>query len=144
MKITELISEQQTIGSVGSSTMPTSQPVQSVSQTSGPKPPGQQGTDQKQDPNSAQLSTLLKQNQINVNSVDDFLNAYTAVQQKQQLNPEQEKTLGAFTKAVVAKPGLTTQIAGLMKTLSTKQQQPGATPQGAPASGTIPPATPGA
>jgi hypothetical protein len=143
MRITELISEQQTIGSIGSSTMPTSQPVQSVSQTTAPKTPGQ-GTDQKQDPNSAQLSTLLKQNQINVNSVDDFLNAYTAVQQKQQLNPEQEKTLGAFTKAVVAKPGLTTQIAGLMKTLSTKQQQPGATPQGAPASGTIPPATPGA
>ena len=61
---------------------------------------------------------MLKQNQINVNSVDDFLKAYTAVQQKQQLNPDQQKTLGAFTKAVVAKPGLTTQIAGLMKSLS--------------------------
>lgn len=114
MRIAELICEQQSIGSVGSSSMPTNQPIQQVSQTpsTSKKPP--------EDPNSAQLGNLLKQNQINVNSVDDFLNAYTAVQQKQQLNPDQEKTLGAFTKAVVAKPGLTTQIAGLMKTLANK------------------------
>jgi hypothetical protein len=116
MRIAELISEQQSIGSVGSSSMPTNQPVQPVSQTPAP------GASQKspEDPNSAQLGNLLKQNQINVNSVDDFLNAYTAVQQKQPLNPDQEKTLGAFTKAVVAKPGLTTQIAGLMKTIGNK------------------------
>lgn len=116
MRITELIREQQSIGSVGSTTMPTNQPIQQVSQT----PPS--GSTQKppEDPNSKQLGNILKQNQINVNSVDDFLNAYTAVQQKQQLNPDQEKTLGAFTKAVVAKPGLTTQIAGLMKTLANK------------------------
>lgn len=116
MRITELIREQQSIGSVGSTTMPTNQPVQQVSQT-----PSSGSTQQPpEDPNSKQLGNILKQNQINVNSVDDFLNAYTAVQQKQQLNPDQEKTLGAFTKAVVAKPGLTTQIAGLMKTLANK------------------------
>jgi hypothetical protein len=102
-----------------------------VSQT---PPPGgsQQQTKKPQDANSTQLGNLLKQNQIHVNSVDDFLNAYTAIQHKQQLNPDQEKTLGAFTKAVVAKPGLTTQIAGLMKSMSANKPAGQAAPQQAP------------
>lgn len=141
MKIFELIREQQTIGTTGSSTMPTNQPVQSVSQTPAPGATQQQ-TQKPQDANSTQLGNLLKQNQINVNSVDDFLNAYTAIQQKQQLNPDQEKTLGAFTKAVVAKPGLTTQIAGLMKSISANKPAGQTTPQ--QAIGTPPQPTPGA
>jgi hypothetical protein len=139
MRIFELIREQQTIGTTGSSTMPTNQPVGSVSQT--PSAGTAQQQKQPQDTNSTQLGNLLKQNQINVNSVDDFLSAYTAVQQKQQLNPDQEKTLGAFTKAVVAKPGLTTQIAGLMKTMSANKPAGQTTPQ--PAFGAPPPPTPG-
>jgi hypothetical protein len=119
--------------------MPTNQPVGSVSQTPAPGA-SQQKTNQPQDANSTQLGNLLKQNQINVNSVDDFLNAYTAIQQKKQLNPDQEKTLGAFTKAVVAKPGLTTQIAGLMKSISaSKSAGQTTTPPGTP-----PQPTPGA
>jgi len=139
MRIFELIREQQAIGTTGSSTMPTNQPVGSVSQT--PAPGATQQQKQPQDANSTQLGNLLKQNQINVNSVDDFLSAYTAIQQKQQLNPDQEKTLGAFTKAVVAKPGLTTQIAGLMKTMSANKPVGQTTPQ--PTSGTPPQPTPG-
>ena len=135
MRILDLIREQQTIGSTGSSTMPTGQPVQPVSQTPGSaKPADQQATD----PNSKQLDQLLKQNQINVNTSDDFLKAFTAIQQKQPLTPDQEKVLGSYAKATIAKPGLPTQMAGLMKTIMNKNAAaPGSTP--APAAGTTPP-----
>lgn len=136
MRILDLIREQQTIGSTGSSTMPTGQPVQSVSQKPGAAP-----ADAQADPNSKQLDQLLKQNQINVNTSDDFLKAFTAIQQKQPLTPDQEKVLGSYAKATIAKPGLPTQVAGLMKTIMNKNPgtptAPGATP---PAAGTTPPA----
>ena len=114
MRISDLISEQGTIGTTGSSTMPTNQPVQGVSQKPGTSAPGQQQTD----PNNKQLDQLLKQNQINVNTTDDFLKAFTAIQQKQQLTPDQEKVLGAYARATIAKPGLSTQVAGLMKSIT--------------------------
>jgi hypothetical protein len=99
--------------------MPSNQPVASVSQT-----PGASNTQAKdeQDPNAKQLADLLKQNQVNVTSPDEFTKAYAAIQQKQTLTPQQEKTLGAFTKAVIAKPGLTSQVATLMKAIGSKQQ----------------------
>jgi len=134
MRISDLISEQGTIGTTGSSTMPTNQPVQSVSQKPGTSAPGQQQAD----PNSKQLDQLLKQNQINVNTTDDFLKAFTAIQQKQQLTPDQEKVLGAYAKATIAKPGLSTQVAGLMKSISSAAPKTTGTP---PAAGTAP--TPG-
>jgi hypothetical protein len=131
MRIIELIAEQGTIGTTGSSTMPTGQPVQSVSQ----KPGAAQSAGQAQsNPNDKQLDQLLKQNQINVNTTDDFLKAFTAIQQKQPLTPDQEKVLGSYAKATIAKPGLSTQVAGLMKTIMNKN--PGA----AAAPGTTPPA----
>jgi hypothetical protein len=111
MRIIDLIREEQTIGTVGSTTTPTSQPVQSTSTPSQNKP----------DPNSQQLDSLLKQNQINVKSSDDFLRAFTAIQQKQQLTPDQEKVLGDYAKATITKPNLPTQVAGLMKSLMNKQ-----------------------
>ena len=132
MRIIDLISEQGTIGTTGSSTMPTNQPVQSVSQKPGTSAPGQQQTD----PNSKQLDQLLKQNQINVNSTDDFLKAFTAIQQKQQLTPDQEKVLGDYAKATIAKPGLPTQMAGLMKTIMSKK--PEGNPTALPAVGGAP------
>lgn len=130
MRISDLISEQGTIGTTGSSTMPTGQPVQSISQKPGTSAPGQQQAD----PNSKQLDQLLKQNQINVNTTDDFLKAFTAIQQKQQLTPDQEKVLGAYAKATIAKPGLPTQVASLMKSISSAK----------PSTTTAPPAAGGA
>ena len=138
MRILDLISEQGTIGTTGSSTMPTGQPVQSVSQKPGAAPAAGQA---QSNPNNKQLDQLLKQNQINVNTSDDFLKAFTAIQQKQPLTPDQEKVLGSYAKATIAKPGLSTQVAGLMKTIMNKNPgastAPGATP---PAGGLTPPA----
>lgn len=124
MRISDLISEQQTIGTTGSSTMPSGQPVQSVSQKPGTSTSNQAETD----PNSKQLDQLLKQNQINVNTTDDFLKAFTAIQQKQQLTPDQEKVLGAYAKATIAKPGLPTQVASLMKSISSAKPKTTTTP----------------
>ena len=131
MRISDLISEQGPIGTTGSSTAPTNQPVQSTAQKPGTSAPGQQQTD----PNSKQLDQLLKQNQINVNSTDDFLKAFTAIQQKQQLPPDQEKVLGAYAKATIAKPGLPTQVAGLMKSITSAKPKTTTAP---PAAGTAP------
>jgi hypothetical protein len=128
MRILDLISEQGPIGTTGSSTAPTNQPVQSTAQKPGTSAPGQDQTD----PNSKQLDQLLKQNQINVNSTDDFLKAFTAIQQKQQLTPDQEKVLGSYAKATIAKPGLPTQMAGLMKTIMSKKPETTAAPAGTP------------
>lgn len=126
MRISDLISEQGPIGTTGSSTMPTNQPVQSTAQKPATSAPGQQQAD----PNSKQLDQLLKQNQINVNSSDDFLKAFTAIQQKQQLTPDQEKVLGDYAKATISKPGLPTQMAGLMKTIMSKKPEDAAAPAG--------------
>jgi len=131
MRIIELVAEQGTIGTTGSSTMPTGEPVQSVSQ----KPSAASKAGQAQsNPNDKQLDQLLKQNQINVNTTDDFLKAFTAIQQKQPLTPDQEKVLGSYAKATIAKPGLSTQVAGLMKTIMNKNTN------AASASGTTSPA----
>jgi hypothetical protein len=109
--------------------MPTGQPVQSVSQKPGAAPAAGQA---QSNPNNKQLDQLLKQNQINVNTSDDFLKAFTAIQQKQPLTPDQEKVLGSYAKATIAKPGLSTQVAGLMKTIMNKNPgaptAPGTTP----------------
>lgn len=126
MRILDLIGEQQTIGTVGSSTMPTGQPMQSTSTPPG----GAKPTGQATDPNSKQLDQLLKQNQINVNTSDDFLKAFSAIQQKQPLTPDQEKVMGDYAKATISKPGLPTQMAGLMKTIMNKN------PSAPPAAGT--------
>jgi predicted Rossmann fold nucleotide-binding protein DprA/Smf involved in DNA uptake len=106
--------------------MPTNQPVQSTAQKPGTSVPGQP----QPDPNSKQLDQLLKQNQINVNSTDDFLKAFTAIQQKQQLTPDQEKVLGDYAKATISKPNLPTQMAGLMKTIMSKKPENSTTPAG--------------
>lgn len=135
MRISDLISEQGTIGTTGSSTMPTNQPVQTTAPKPGTSAPGQP----QPDPNSKQLDQLLKQNQINVNSTDDFLKAFTAIQQKQQLTPDQEKVLGDYAKATISKPGLPTQMAGLMKTIMSKKPENTADPAGStPPAGVAP------
>lgn len=121
MRIVELF--EQTIGSVGSTTGPVStvspvsnKPAQSANPTQSSKP----------DPNAKQLDQLLKQNQINVKSTDDFLRAFDALQQKQpidSLSPEQQKALGDYTKATINRPGLSTQMSTLMKSITANKKQ---------------------
>ena len=65
MRILELIREQQTIGTIGSSTAPT--PIQTTTQTPGTDAASQD--QQKPDLHSQQLNSLLKHNQINVNLI---------------------------------------------------------------------------
>jgi len=125
MRIFELL--EQTIGTTGSSTgqMSTVQPVSN-------KPSDQPATatspkdksptiDPKQ---QQQLDNLLKQNQINVKSSDDFLRAFDAIQQKTDINklpPEQQKAISDYTKATITKPGLPTQMNMLMKSAITSK-----------------------
>lgn len=116
MKIIELI--EQTIGTIGSTTGDVT-PLNPVSNK--PSDKSASTTTTKPDPKNQQLDSLLKQNQINVKSTDDFLRAYTAVQQNQPLDklpPEQRKALGDYTKASLAKPGLANQMSLLLKTMS--------------------------
>ncbi|NBO27815.1 MAG: hypothetical protein EBX47_06540 [Synechococcaceae bacterium WB8_1B_057] len=115
MKISELL--EQTIGTIGSTTGNTTL-INPVSNKPSDKPIS--STTPKPDPKNQQLDNLLKQNQINVKSTDDFLRAYTAVQQNQpidKLPPEQRKALGDYTKASLAKPGLANQMSMLLKTI---------------------------
>lgn len=121
MKIFELL--EQTIGTTGSSTGQVST-VQPVSNTPSDKPATstsqQANQTTKIDPKTQQLSNLLKQNQINVKSTDDFLRAFDAVQQNKKVDtlpPEQQKALADYTKATVNKPGIPTQMNALMKSI---------------------------
>lgn len=123
MKIAELL--EQTIGTTGSTTGQTST-VQPVSNT--PSDKSAAATSNKPNANNKsaqQLDMLLKQNQINVKSTDDFVSAFAALQQKKpldSLNPEQQKAIAAYTQATIAKPGLPTQMGALLKTM--QQNQP--------------------
>lgn len=121
MKIIELI--EQTIGTTGSSAgqvgtvqpvsnRPSDRPAASTSQ--------QPNQTNKIDPKNQQLANLLKQNQINVKSTDDFLRAFDAVQQNKKVDtlpPEQQKAIADYTKATINKPGIPTQMNALMKSI---------------------------
>lgn len=114
--------KEQTIGTTGSSTGQVGS-VTPVSQTPSDKSGTTSDPNKKTDTNPAvkQLDNLLKQNQINVNSVDDFLGAYTALQQNKNIEtlpPEQKKALSDYTKATISKPSMTTQMSSLMKTIA--------------------------
>lgn len=125
MRIIELF--EQTIGSIGSTTGPVStispvsnKPSDQPAQTTNPS------QSSKPNPNAKQLDQLLKQNQINVKNTDDFLRAFDALQQKQpidSLSPEQQKALGDYTKATINRPGLSTQMSTLMKSITVDKKQ---------------------
>jgi len=121
MKIFELF--EQTIGTTGSSTGQVGT-VQSVSNKPSDKPATATSQQQTQpnvnDPKSQQLNNLLKQNQINVKSTDDFLRAFDAVQQNKNIDtlpPEQQKAIADYTKATMTKPGVPTQMNVLVKSI---------------------------
>ena len=124
MKIFELL--EQTIGSTGSSAgqVGTVQPVSNKPSDKPAAATSQQTT--QSTPSSKSLDNLLKQNQINVKSTDDFIRAFDAVQQNQSIDklpPEQQKAISDYTKATITKPGLPTQMATLLKTIKTSAPQ---------------------
>jgi len=125
MKIIELI--EQTIGTVGStsgqatsinpvSNQPSDKPASATSPMS--------ANTSTNATNTKPLDNLLKQNQINVKSTDDFLRAFDAIQQKTELSklpPEQQRAISDYTKATINKPNLPTQMTGIMKTMMTSK-----------------------
>jgi len=127
MKILELF--EQTIGTTGSTTGQAST-VQPVSNRPSDRPSTATSAQTGQQPSAQnkQLDILLKQNQINVKSTDDFLRAFDAVRQNKPIDtlpPEQQKALSDYTKATLSKPGLPNQMNLIMKTaVQSKPNQP--------------------
>lgn len=128
MRIVELL--EQTIGTTGSTTGQTST-VQPVSNTPSDKPASTTSSEKTDSKDTQQLDNLLKQNQINVKSTDEFVAAFAAIQQDKPLNsltPAQQKAISDYTQATIAKPGLPTQMNALLKTMQQKKPPIGQTP----------------
>jgi hypothetical protein len=129
MRISELISEQQTIGTVGSSSAPTGQPIASTGQS--PSTPDEQ---EKTNPNQEQLAKLLMPHGIK--DPEDLNNASAALQKAMTspatLNPEQQELLGKLAAPMLKNQG----FAFALKNLSA--QKPGTPP---PAAGAQPATT---
>ena len=116
MRISELISEQQTIGTVGSSTAPTGQPMPSTGQPS--KTPDDQ---QQTNPDQEKMAKLLMPHGIT--DPADLNNAtaalQVAMQNPKQLEPDQQELLGKLVNPMMKNQAFATAL----KQLST--QKPG-------------------
>lgn len=136
MRIIDLIREQQTIGSTGSTSMPTNQPVGTVSQTpSTPatvdpnSPDANKTTTQTQsnssDPNLQKLAATLKQNKIidNEKEINDFIGAYQASTSGKTLNPQQQTAMASLAGALLKNKNLDTNLDLQLKAMSA--QKPG-------------------
>lgn len=125
MRISELLSEQQTIGTVGSSAAPTGQPMPSTGQ-----PPSAPDNQQQTNPDQEQLAKLLMPHGIK--DPADLNNTSAALQKAMTsptaLNPEQQELLGKLAAPMMKNQG----FASALKNLAAKK--PGATspPAGAP------------
>jgi hypothetical protein len=137
MRISELISEQQTIGTVGSSTAPTGQPIASTGQ-----PPTTPDDQQQANPDQEKMAKLLMPHGIK--DPADLNNAaaalQVAMQNPKQLQPDQQELLGKLVNPMMKNQGFATAL----KQLSMQKPgqpigqkpatQPGQTP---PAQGTM-------
>ena len=136
MRIIELISEQQTIGTVGSSTAPTGQPIASTGQAA--NAPDEQ---EKTDPNQEKIAKLLMPQGIT--DPADLNNAtaalQVAMQNPKQLQPDQQELLGKLVNPMMKNQG----FASALKQLSTQKpgqpmgQKPAVPGQTPPAQGTM-------
>lgn len=140
MRILDLIREQQTIGSTGSSAMPTNQPVGTVSQTPSStkpadpnSPDANKTTTQNQsaadtNPNLQKLAATLKQNKIidNEKDINDFIGAYQASTTGKTLNPQQQTAMAGLAGALLKNKNLDTNLDLQLKAMSA--QKPGTTP----------------
>jgi DNA-directed RNA polymerase specialized sigma24 family protein len=114
MKIYEIL--QSTVGAIGSTTGEVT-PINSTTNKTITKLSNLDQTNAQ----NKQLDNLLKKNQINVKSTDDFFRATTALQQNQpidKLPPEQRKAIDDYTIATLSKPELANQMNVLLKTMN--------------------------
>ena len=132
MRISELISEQQTIGTVGSSAAPTGQPVPSTGQ-----PPSKPDDQQQTNPDQEKMAKLLMPHGIK--DPVDLNNATAALQvamtNPNQLKPDQQELLGKLVNPMMKDQNFATAL----KQLSV--QKPGQ-PIGKPLAQTAPAQTP--
>lgn len=133
MRILELISEQQTIGTVGSSATPAGEPIPSTG-----APSSTLGNQKKTDPNQEKIAKLLMPHGIK--DPVDLNNATAALQvamkNPNQLNPQQKELLGKLVNPMMKDQGFATAL----KQLSTQKpgQSIGQAPAQTPPSGPIP------
>jgi hypothetical protein len=140
MRIFELIREQQTIGTTGSTSMPNNQPLGAVSQTPSStkpvdpnSPDANKTTTQNQvagdnNTNLQKLAATLKQNKIidNEKEINDFMGAYQASTTGKTLNPEQQSSMAGLASALLKNKNLSTNLDLQLKAMSV--QKPGTTP----------------
>lgn len=135
MKIYELIKEQGTVGTTGSTTGAPSN-VGAVSQTGTPapgnQPPGTQQQAQKTDPNIQKLAATLKANKIvqNEKEINDFLGAWQAQQTGKTLDSNQQTILAKLGPALLKNKNLDTQLDVQIKGLSQVKPAGTTTPPG--------------
>jgi hypothetical protein len=130
MRIIELLSETATIGTVGSTSGPTST-VGQVSNVPSDKP-ATSTPQQKTDPNLQKLAATLKQNKVVDNDADvnDFISAYQAQSTGKMLNPQQQTAMSNLASAMLKNKNLSTNLDLQIKAIS--QQKPNMqSPQGA-------------
>lgn len=124
MRISELISEQQTIGTVGSSSAPTGQPVPSTGQ-----PPSTPDDQQQTNPDQEKMAKLLMPQGIT--DPADLNNAtaalQVAMQNPKQLRPDQQELLGKLVNPMMKNQGFATALKQLS---AQKPGQKPATPPG--------------
>jgi len=133
MRISELISEQQTIGTVGSSAAPTGQPIPSTG-----KPSSTLGNQQQADPDQEKIAKLLMPQGIT--DPADLNNAaaalQVAMQNPKQLQPDQQELLGKLVNPMMKNQGFATALKQLS---AQKPGQPmGKTPAQTPPAGAVP------
>jgi len=139
MRISELISEQQTIGTVGSSTAPTGQPIPTTGQ---PSASTNKDDQEKTNPDREKIAKLLMPQGIT--DPEDLNNAtaalQVAMQNPKQLQPDQQALLGKLVNPMMKNQG----FAAALKQLSTQKpgqpmgQKPATLPgQTPPAQGTM-------
>jgi hypothetical protein len=123
MRIAELFLESSTIGSVGSTTGPTST-VGTVSNVPSDKP-GTLAQSKNTNPNLQKLAATLKQNNIVDNEADinDFISAYQAQSTGKTLNPQQQSSMASLATAMLKNKSLAGNLDLQLKAMS--QQKPG-------------------
>jgi hypothetical protein len=137
MRISELISEQQTIGAVGSSATPTGQSVPSTGQ-----PPTSPDDQQQANPDQEKMAKLLMPHGIK--DPADLNNAtaalQVAMQNPNQLKPDQQELLGKLVNPMMKNQGFATALKQLsmQKPGQPERQKPPTLPgQTPPAPGTV-------
>lgn len=112
MRASEFIKEQQTIGTIGSTTgAPT--PVPTVSQTGAPKA-ASTGTNQDLDQHKVNFVKLVSPYGIKEpEEIDQALGALQAVQMKKDPTPDQLAILGKLAGPLMSNPGFAASIKGM-------------------------------